>query len=185
MRPFSFFVVLAIVGAVTAWASGWNPFPPKDYEECIESAAKSAKSNEALAILVSSCSSKFVGRRNVRGGYTYYDDRQNSTFNIAGPNPTPEEWALIENRYQKYLADVAAAEGTRRRQDAERQRLQDEAQQQAALAQAEEAREQQQAQAEQAQYFERRRQFALSRIAVTSVHIEAISHGAIYVLTLS
>jgi hypothetical protein len=140
---------------------------------------RSEKRNEALAILVSSCSSKFVGRRNVRGGYTYYDDRQNSTFTITGPNPTSEEWALIEKQYQKYLADVAAAEETRRRQEAERQRLQDEAQQQAALAQAEEARKQQQALAEQARQeqlaqagIERRRQDALSLIAVRSVHIK-------------
>lgn len=167
MRLLGFLGMLAIAGLVVAWASGWNPFPPKDYEECTERAALSAKSKEALAILVSSCSAKFVGRRNVRGGYTYYDARQNAAFSIAGPNPTPDEWAFIEKQYKKYLDDAAAADEAKRRQDAEWQRMQDEAQQQAAAAQAEQARKLQLIQAD----LERRRQTALSRIAVTSTNI--------------
>jgi hypothetical protein len=196
MRPLNFFVVLAM-GAAIAWVSGWNPFLPKDYEECIESAAKSAKSQEALGILVSSCSSKFVGRRNVRGGgYTYHDDRQNSTFIIAGPNPTPEEWAYIEKQYAQY-ADASAkaeeaqrdalakAEEAKRLQDAELQREQQEAQQrkqqEAQREQQEAQREQQEAQ-RQAQIaqanLERRTQVALSEMTVPSVRIECAIPGA-------
>jgi hypothetical protein len=43
----SFLIIAAIVGVVLLWQQGWNPFPPKDHEDCIESAAKSAKSKEA------------------------------------------------------------------------------------------------------------------------------------------
>jgi hypothetical protein len=142
------------------WQSGWTPFSPKDYEECTESAAKSAKSKEALAILVSSCNSKFVGRRNVRGGYTDYDSRQNAEFNIAGPNPTAEEWAYIEKEYAKYLDVLAEAEEVQRRSDLQRQ-------QQVAIAEAEQARKLQLARADLA----RRRQNAHSRISVTSTNL--------------
>jgi hypothetical protein len=167
MRLLGFFVVLVAVGAVIIWQSGWNPFLPKDYEECVESAAKSAKSKEALAILVSSCSTKFVGRRNVRGGYTYYDSRQNSIFNIAGPNPTPAEWAYIEKQYAKYVDDLAKTEEAKRRQDEELRRMQQEAQQQAEIGQAEQERKLQLARID----LERRRLAALSRISVTSTSI--------------
>lgn len=89
MRLLGFFVVLAALGTLIVWQSGWNPFLPKDYEEC---------------------------RRNARGGYTYYDSRQNMAFAIAGPNPTTEEWAYIEKQYAKYFDDLAKAEEAQRRQ---------------------------------------------------------------------
>jgi hypothetical protein len=158
MRSLSFFVALMAVIAVVWWQSGWNPFPPRDYEECVESAAKNAKSKDALSLLVSSCSSKFVGRHDViRGGYTYYDGRQSLSFKIAGPNPTAEEWINIEKQYVKYLDGVAAAEEAQRRQEAQQQQM-------AAIAQAEEARKVQLAQAD----LERRKQIALKRISITS-----------------
>src|SRR5690349_18005891 len=92
MRFSVFIALLAVAAVVLVWRSGWTPFPPRDYEECAENAAKSAKSKEALGVLVSSCASKFVGRLNVRGGYSYYDGRQNREFNIVGPNSSKEEW---------------------------------------------------------------------------------------------
>lgn len=158
MRSLSFFVALGAVVAVVLWQSGWSPFTPRDYEECIESAAKNAKSADALSLLVSSCSSKFVARRDViHGGYTYYDGRQSLSFKIAGPNPTTEEWANIEKQYAKYLDGRAAAEEAQRRQEAQQQQM-------AAIAQAEEARKVQLAQAD----LERRKQIALKRISITS-----------------
>jgi hypothetical protein len=171
-------IALAGIGAVAVWDSGWNPFLPKDYEDCIETAAKTAKSKEALAILVSSCGSKFVGRRSPRGGYTYYDSRQNRTFDLAGPNPSQEEWASIEKTYAEYLDDLAKEQQATRLFLAEQQRQQRAAQEQAAqqqraaqeqasIAKAEQERKLQQAQAD----FERRKQAALSRIAITSKSI--------------
>jgi hypothetical protein len=140
MRLLGFFVVLAALGTLIVWQSGWNPFLPKDYEEC---------------------------RRNARGGYTYYDSRQNVAFAIAGPNPTTEEWAYIEKQYAKYFDDLAKAEEAQRRQDAELHRMQREAQQQAEIAQADQDRKLQLARLD----LERRRQAAVPRIAVTSTSI--------------
>jgi hypothetical protein len=167
-------IALAGIGTIAVWESGWNPFLPKDYEDCIETAAKSAKSKEALAILVSSCGSKFVGRRSPRGGYTYYDSRQNRTFDIAGSNPSQEEWASIEKTYSEYLDDLAKEEEANRLFLTEQQRQQEQAarqqraaQEQAAIAKTEQEQKLQQAQAD----FERRRQAALSRIAITSKSI--------------
>jgi hypothetical protein len=170
MRIISFFIALAAVVAVILWQSGWSPFAPRDYEECAESAAKSAKSKEALAILVSSCASKFASRRNVRGGYTYYDGRQNISFNTVGPNPTAEEWAYIENQYAKYLGDLAATEEVQRRQEAQQQKMAAIAQAEQERAQAEQARKVQLAQAD----MERRRQSALTRISVISTDITCL-----------
>jgi hypothetical protein len=90
------------------FAQWWNPFAPSDYEECSESAARTAKTNEALKILISACASKFVGRRKVGGGYTYFDPRQNRSFDISGPNPTHDEVKRIDADYAAQVkADIA------------------------------------------------------------------------------
>ena len=49
------------------------------------------------------CNSKFAGRRKPGGGYTYYDFLQDRSFDIAGPNPTPEEQKYIDQQYALYL----------------------------------------------------------------------------------
>jgi hypothetical protein len=94
------FCVLISTPAVAQW---WNPFAPSDYEECAESAANSAKTNEALRVLIAACSSKFAGRRKLRGGYTYFDERQYRSFDIKGPNPTANELKFIDSEYASYV----------------------------------------------------------------------------------
>ena len=49
------------------------------------------------------CSKQFVGRRNMGGGYTYYDFLQNRHFDIAGPNPTPAELKYFDEQHMLYL----------------------------------------------------------------------------------
>jgi hypothetical protein len=51
-------ILLAAFAVVALSTPTWNPFAPKDYEECAESAAMTAKSKEALAILISTCNSR-------------------------------------------------------------------------------------------------------------------------------
>jgi Skp family chaperone for outer membrane proteins len=87
------------------FAQWWNPFAPADYEDCIESAAKAAKSKAALEILVSACEGKFTGRRSPGGGYSYFDARQGKQFNIIGPNPTAAELKRFDEEYSRYLAE--------------------------------------------------------------------------------
>lgn len=65
----------------------WNPFPPKDYEDCAARAAKDAKSKDALSVLLSICGSEFEGRRKAGGGYTYYDSCQDRAFDIQRAKP--------------------------------------------------------------------------------------------------
>jgi len=99
--------VLALLlgaGGGTYWmtptyAQWWNPFAPRDYEDCAENAAREAKSKEALSIFLHSCDVNFAGRRKRGGGYTYYDNRQQRAFDIAGPNPTPHEMEYIDSQY--------------------------------------------------------------------------------------
>src|SRR3978361_1166112 len=75
---------------------------PADYEECAESAEKAAV-KEARATQLAECGVKFAARRKPGGGYSYFDFMQNRHFDIAGPNPTPEEQRQIKQQYPKYL----------------------------------------------------------------------------------
>jgi hypothetical protein len=84
-------------------AQWWAPRAPSDFEECAARADKDATSKEARATLISQCETNFAGRRKPGGGYTYYDFMQDRHFDIAGPNPTPEEQKRIDEQYTVYL----------------------------------------------------------------------------------
>jgi hypothetical protein len=158
--------IFAPVTARADWRS-WL-FGPKDYEECAENAAREAKSREALHILLSSCELKFRGRRKSTGGYMLYDDRQNRSFDIKGPNPTPAELEYIEKEYSGYIEAKADFDKKRReyeREEAERRR--EEAARQAASRLAE-AERQRVAKAE----FQQRQRTASLNLQVTSASVD-------------
>ena len=92
-------VLLAPIGAQAQW---WSARAPADFEECADRAEKAA-TREAKSSALSECHSKFAGRRKLGGGYTYFDFMQNRHFDIAGPNPTPEEQKHIDEQYIAYL----------------------------------------------------------------------------------
>jgi hypothetical protein len=104
-RPFALYAV-AIAGVVALQpirvSAQWWHRAPVDFEECAEAAEKSATPQEKTNALAE-CSAKFAGRRKPGGGYTYYDFMQNRSFDIAGPNPTPEEQKHIDEQYTAYL----------------------------------------------------------------------------------
>ena len=106
---FASVMVLHLSRASAQW---WNR-APVDFEECAEAAGKSATKEEKSAALAE-CNAKFAGRRKPGGGYTYYDFMQDRSFDIAGPNPTPEEQRHIDEQYTVYLenqrrSNIAAA----------------------------------------------------------------------------
>ena len=80
----------------------WWSRGPADFEECADIAEKAA-SREAKAAALVECNAKFAGRRKPGGGYTYFDFMQNRSFDIAGPNPTPEEQKKIDEQYTAFL----------------------------------------------------------------------------------
>ena len=82
----------------------WWKRAPVDFEECADAAEKAATKTEKTSALAD-CNAKFAGRRKTGGGYTYYDFLQDRTFDIAGPNPTPEEQKKIDESYTAYLAN--------------------------------------------------------------------------------
>jgi hypothetical protein len=136
-------IAAATISAIAV--SKWNLFPAKDYEECAQRAAKDAKSKDALTVLLSIRSSEFTGRRKAGGGYAYYDACQNRTFDIHGPNPTPDEMKSMREQCRAHLEAEAliarqeqAAQEARRRQDQqaaqEASRQQQQAAQEALLA---------------------------------------------------
>ena len=100
----------------------WWPFhPPRDYEECSEQAEAVATSRDDRATLIVQCGAQFAGRRKAGGGYTYYDFMQNRHFDIAGPNPSPEEHKQIDRQYTIYLdgqrQDAIAAASAKRQSE--------------------------------------------------------------------
>jgi len=103
-----------------AHAQWWGARGPADFEECADTAEKAA-TREARASALTECNAKFAGRRKPGGGYTYFDFMQNRSFDIAGPNPTPEEQKQIDEQYTVYLdsqrrSSIAAAFTARQQQ---------------------------------------------------------------------
>ena len=91
----------------------WWSHAPVDFEDCAD-AAEQAATKEAKTAALTECNAKFAGRRKPGGGYTYFDFMQNRSFDIAGPNPTPEEQKQIDQQYTAYLdsqrqSSIAAA----------------------------------------------------------------------------
>jgi hypothetical protein len=99
-------LIAALAGGVALPASPaqaqWWSLAPADFEECADKAEK-APTREARSSQLAECHSKFAGRRKPGGGYTYFDFMQNRNFDIAGPNPTPEEQRHIDEQYTAYL----------------------------------------------------------------------------------
>jgi len=86
------------------WLSARPSYAPRDYEECSENAETTASSKDERASLLTQCDMQFVGRRKMGGGYSYDDFMQNRHFDIAGPNPSPEDLKRIDQEYIAYLA---------------------------------------------------------------------------------
>jgi hypothetical protein len=104
--PKSMLLIAAIAGCIAlapsrAQAQWWRS-APADFEECADKAEKAANREERTSQL-SACNAKFAGRRKPGGGYSYFDFMQNRSFDIAGPNPTPEEQRKIDEHYTDFL----------------------------------------------------------------------------------
>jgi hypothetical protein len=127
MHPFTrLCFALALCAALLPARSNaqWWKHAPRDFEECAESAGRTATSKETRASLMSECDAKFAGRRKPGGGYSYYDFMQDRHFDIAGPNPTPEELRQIDEHYTEFLdrrkrSIIAAALMEKQQQQAE------------------------------------------------------------------
>jgi hypothetical protein len=106
----------------------WWSHTPVDFEECADAAEKAA-TKEAKASALAACNAKFAGRRKPGGGYTYFDFMQDRSFDIAGPNPTPEEQKRIDQEYTVYLDNqrrnsIAAAFAAKQQQQQQQQPVQ-------------------------------------------------------------
>ena len=98
--------IAAIIGCLVlqishAHAQWWSR-APADFEDCADKAEKAASREERKSQLAE-CNAKFAGRRKPGGGYIYFDFMQNRGFDIAGPNPTPEEQKQIDEHYTAFL----------------------------------------------------------------------------------
>ncbi len=98
-------MMAALIGCAVIASPGraqWWSHKPADFEECADLAEKAA-SKEAKSAALAECNAKFAARRKPGGGYTSFEFMQNRSFDIAGPNPTPEEQKQIDEQYTAYL----------------------------------------------------------------------------------
>jgi hypothetical protein len=116
-------VCVVVLLPARSYAQWWGARIPADYEECAEAAEKAA-TRESKATQLAECGVKFAARRKPGGGYSYFDFMQNRRFDIAGPNPTPQEQRHIDEQYAAYLArerqSAIAAAFTQKQQQLQR-----------------------------------------------------------------
>ena len=109
--------------AISIWLNTqwWAPHVPHDYEECSDNAETRPVSKDERKALIIQCGTQFAGRRKPGGGYTYHDFMQNRHFDIAGPNPSPEELNMFDQEYTGYLdaqrRDAVAAAYAKKQSD--------------------------------------------------------------------
>ncbi len=91
-------------------APAWSIFSPKDYEECSVQAAKDAKNNDSLRILLDYCDTEFPARRKPEGGYHYYigkmdrlPDQNYGYLDVSGPKLTKSDWTKIKEKKNGYI----------------------------------------------------------------------------------
>ena len=98
-------VALLLLALVVLWLGyrDSSPQSARDFEECVEQVQANPPSNGERSGLLTDCNARFAGRRKAGGGYTYYDFMQDRKFEIAGPNPTPEERKQIDRAYMGFL----------------------------------------------------------------------------------
>jgi hypothetical protein len=122
-------LIAATVGCIALQPSRvhaqWWSRAPADFEDCADAAEKAA-TKEARASALAGCNAKFAGRRKPGGGYTYFDFMQDRSFDIAGPNPTPDEQKKIDQQYTEYLesqrrSSIAAAFAAKQQQQQQQQ----------------------------------------------------------------
>jgi len=101
--------LVVLVGVSCALVAAWlgfrdsSPELAQDFEDCVERVKAKSSSDDEVSALMTGCNVRFAGRRKAEGGYTYYDFMQDRKFDIAGPNPTPDERKLIDREYIGYL----------------------------------------------------------------------------------
>lgn len=92
------FLVASFSGQVLALSF----FSPKDFEDCKVEAAKEAKSQQALTILIQNCNSDFPARRKQGGGYHYYDYESGSYIDVSSPKLSKSDLRKIEGIRQQF-----------------------------------------------------------------------------------
>lgn len=77
-------------------ANAWTLFGSSDYEECSVDAAKTAKSNQALALLIQNCSKEFPAKKGSDGKYYYYNKRTKTSIEVESPKLSSGDLKKIE-----------------------------------------------------------------------------------------
>lgn len=79
----------------TGNANAFSLFGPSNYEDCEVSAAKDAKSEQALQILIKKCNSDFPARKSQQGGYFYFEPNSKEWIPVSSPKMTKLDWEKV------------------------------------------------------------------------------------------
>ncbi len=80
---------------------------PKDQEECRTSAAKSARNQASLQVLLEQCERDFPARRRDDGSYVYYDRESATWVDVSGPKLSASDIEIIRGVREKKNQDIA------------------------------------------------------------------------------
>lgn len=105
MGCLTLFVVVALSGCA-----------PRDQEDCIARAAKEAKTNAALEVLINSCEREFPAKRRDDGTYAYYDGELYEWVTVSGPT-------LSDADVEKIQSMRAEKENAARREKVEKSKI--------------------------------------------------------------
>lgn len=107
-------------GLFLTWILTLGGCTPTDFETCEAQAAKDAKTNQALSILVSKCGLDFPARKRPDGTYAYYDAASEQNYLVKGAKVSAAEWEWIEQERKKKKDDAfrARAEYQQKREEA-------------------------------------------------------------------
>ena len=104
-KPHRDYVYIAMLVVVSiAFFAGRFSMSTADYETCIDSVVKNAKSENGLEALMENCAAKYLGRRSKLGpGYVFTHPKVPLEFQLLGPNPSSMEWQEIEEAVTEFL----------------------------------------------------------------------------------
>jgi hypothetical protein len=116
MPIFKNLVAITLLTLTITRADAWSIFSPSDFEECMARAAKEAKSNDGLNILLAKCGADFPARRSPAGGYQYYDPVSRQNIQVSDPKLSAadrQKISIHQDAYRRQAAQAEAAQVSR------------------------------------------------------------------------
>jgi len=104
VKTFAVIKIAVLLGTGIFWSTSWSfsLFGPSDYEECKASAAKDAKTESALKILIDKCDTDFPARKGEQGGYFYFDSDSRQWIEVSSAKMSKTDWSKVNQARSDY-----------------------------------------------------------------------------------